>query len=383
MKKINFWEFKEELKFLKSKKIFNKLKKTLESGEIFFGKTLKKFEKNFLNFNKTRYGLSVKNGTDALILSLMCAGIKKGDEVITVSLTAIPTISSIVTVGAVPVFVDVNNQCLIDVDQIEKKISNKTKAIIPVHLYGQSCELNKILQIAKKYKLKVIEDCAQSFGAKYGNKFVGNYGDFGCFSFYPTKILGAYGNGGFITCKNKNDLQKLSQLKFYGLETSNRKHLKYKKYYSNFHGINSRLDNMQASILDLKLQFIKTWIKKRQYYARLYNKKILNKKKINKEHVYHLYVLRTQRRNKIINYLKTKNINVGIHYENPVHKMNPYKKYFHNKYDNLLNSEKISREVFSLPLHPFIKKNEVEKIIAEIKLFNNKNKNEILSTDKI
>jgi dTDP-4-amino-4,6-dideoxygalactose transaminase len=140
---------------------------------------------------------------------------------------------------------------------------------------------------------------------------------------------------------------------------------------------------MQASILDLKLQFIKTWIKKRQYYARLYNKKILNKKKINKEHVYHLYVLRTQRRNKIINYLKTKNINVGIHYENPVHKMNPYKKYFHNKYDNLLNSEKISREVFSLPLHPFIKKNEVEKIIAEIKLFNNKNKNEIQSTDKI
>ena len=126
MKKINFWEFKEELKFLKSKKIFNKLKKTLESGEIFFGKTLKKFEKNFLNFNKTRYGLSVKSGTDALILSLMCAGIKKGDEVITVSLTAIPTISSIVTVGAVPVFVDVNNKCLIDVDQIEKKISNKT-----------------------------------------------------------------------------------------------------------------------------------------------------------------------------------------------------------------------------------------------------------------
>ncbi len=306
----------------------------------------------------------------------MAAGIRHGDEVITVSLTAIPTVSAIVTVGAIPVFIDVNKNYLIDENKIENKISKKTKAIIPVHLYGQSCELNKILKIAKKYKLHVIEDCAQAFGAKYRNKFVGNFGDFGCFSFYPTKILGAYGDGGFITCKNIKNFEKLKQLRFYGLETSNKNHHKYKKYYSNLHGINSRLDNIQATILNLKLRFIKKWIKKRQEYAKIYNEIILQKKKINKNHVFHLYVLRVKFRSKLIKYLKEKKIFLGIHYENPIHKMKPYIKFNKNS-KNLKNSEKFSKELISLPLHPFIKKNTIIKIANEINKFNKKFKNEI------
>jgi len=376
MKKINFWEFKDELNFLKKKNLFTKIETTLQTGEIFFGKILSKFEKNFLSVNKSKYGLSVKSGTDALILSLICAGVKAGDEVITVSFTAIPTVSAIVTIGAIPKFVDINDNYLIDEDKIQKKISRKTKAIIPVHLYGQSCNLNKIIKIAKKYDLKIIEDCAQSFGAKYKNKFVGNFGDFGCFSFYPTKTLGSYGDGGFIICKNKNDLQKLRQLRIYGLETLNKNHSKYLNYYSNIHGVNSRLDNVQATILNLKLNFIKSWNEKRQKYALIYNKKILKKNKINNNHVYNLYVLRTKLRNKMIKYLKTKNINLGIHYENPIHKMKPYKKYFTNNC-YLPNSEKFSKEVFSLPLHPFIKKSEINKVAKELNLFNKKNKNEI------
>ncbi len=372
MKKIDFWEYKDELKFLEKKNIFQKIKKTVQSGEIFFGKTLEKFEKNFLNFNKSSYGLSVKTGTDALILSLIAAGVKSGDEIITVSLTAIPTVSAIVTIGAIPVFVDVDDQCLMNFKQIKEKITRKTKAIIPVHLYGKACELNKILKLARINKIKVIEDCAQSFGAKYKKKYVGNYGDFGCFSFYPTKVLGAYGDGGFITCRNKKDLEKLRQLRFYGLETSNKKHKQFKKYYSNIHGINSRLDNIQATILNLKLNFIKKWINKRQEYAKIYNKKILNNKKIDKDHVYHLYVLKTKYRNHLINYLKLKNISLGIHYENLIHTMKPYKKYFKKNSSQLVNSERLSKEIFSLPLHPFIKKKTIIQIANEIILYKKK-----------
>ena len=165
MKKINFWEYKKEYKYLKTKGLINKIDNSLYSGEIFYGKKLNEFEKKFLKFNNSKYGIAVKTGTDALIVALIASGIKPGDEVITVSLTAIPTVSAIVSVGAKPVFVDVNDKCLINISKIEKKISKKTKAIIPVHLYGNTCEMKSIISISKKYKLKIIEDCAQSLVA--------------------------------------------------------------------------------------------------------------------------------------------------------------------------------------------------------------------------
>ena len=207
---INFWDYSNEYKFLKNKNLISKIDKSLSSGKIFYGKQLDIFEKNFLKFNQSKYGIAVKTGTDALILALMASNIKSGDEVITVSLTAIPTISAIVSVGARPVFVDVNKYCLIDEKKIINKITKKTKAIIPVHLYGKTCNMDLILKIAKKYKLTIIEDCAQSLGSKYKKKKSGNFGDFGCYSFYPTKVLGAYGDGGFIVCKERKKLNLLN-----------------------------------------------------------------------------------------------------------------------------------------------------------------------------
>ena len=380
MKKINFWEYKKEYKYLKTKGLINKIDNSLYSGEIFYGKKLNEFEKKFLKFNNSKYGIAVKTGTDALIVALIASGIKPGDEVITVSLTAIPTVSAIVSVGAKPVFVDVNDKYIINIFKIEKKISKKTKAIIPVHLYGQMCEMDTIVKIAKKNKIIVIEDCAQSQGAKYKGKYSGTVGKFGCFSFYPTKILGAYGDGGFIVCKRKKDLDLLRQISFYGLEINNKNHKKYKSYFANIHGINSRIDNIQATILSLKLDKLKKWIIKRRKIAKIYSKRLLNENKINNNHVYHLYVLRSKLRNKLKKYLISKNILTGIHYENPIHKMKGYSK-FHNKNNSdLQNSEKLSREIISLPIHPFIKTSDVNRIINEIKKFNQKSKNELKST---
>ncbi len=380
MSKINFWEYKTEYKFLKRKKILTKIDQSLSSGEIFFGKSTKNFEKKFLKFNNSKFGLSVKTGTDALIISLLAAGIEPGDEVLTVSLTAIPTTSAIVTIGAIPVYIDVNEKCLINVNKIEEKITKKTKAIIPVHLYGNVCQMKKILQISRKHKIKIIEDCAQSLGASYQNKYSGNFGDFGCFSFYPTKVLGAYGDGGFIVCKKKKDLDKLRQLSFYGLEINNKKHKKFRSYYSNIHGLNSRLDNIQATILSSKLDFLKKWINKRRKIAQIYSNAFFDKNKINKDHVFHLYVVKSNLRNELRKFLQSKNIYTGIHYENPTHSMKPYLKYNRNVRNHLTNSKKFSKEVISLPLHPFLKIYQIRKVIREIKNFNNKYNHEFKST---
>ena len=195
---IKWWSYIEEYKDLR-KKILQSIDKSLKSGQIFFGNELHKFEKQFVKKYNFRYGAGVGSGTEALYIALLALGIKPNDEIITVSNTAIPTVSAIRSVGAKPRFIDIGDDYLINVSKIEKKITKKTKAIIPVHLYGHACDMKKICKIAKKYKLKIIEDCAQAQGAKIENKYVGSFGDAGCFSFYPTKILGGYGDGGFIS----------------------------------------------------------------------------------------------------------------------------------------------------------------------------------------
>ena len=246
----NFWSYKKEYYRLR-KKILSSVDKTLKSGNIFFGKELNKFENNFNKYNKSKFGLAVGSGTEALYIAMKSLNIGPGDEVITVSNTAIPTASAITSAGATIKFVDINDQYLIDPNQISKNINKKTKAIIPVHLYGQACDMDKINYIARKFNLKVIEDCAQAQGAKYKGKFVGTLGDAGCFSFYPTKILGAYGDGGFITVKSKKLYEKMRRIRFYGIESLDKKNKFYGKYYSNEQGIYSRIDEMQLSILNI------------------------------------------------------------------------------------------------------------------------------------
>ena len=368
---ISFWSYKREYKKF-NKKILSKLDKVLLTGNIFFGSELKKFEKNFLSKYKSNYGIAVGSGTDALYISLKALNIKNGDEVITAANTAIPTISAIVNSGAIPKLVDVGEDYLIDPLKIEKQINKKTKAIIPVHLYGQSCDMDKIKKIATKHNLKIIEDCAQAQGAKYKNKFVGNFGDFGCFSFYPTKILGTYGDGGFVIAKNFKDYEKIKRLRFYGIETSNKRNIYYNKYYANENGLNSRLDEIQSSILNLKMKYVNNYISQRNKLANLYLKYLketsLKLPKTNKtnQHVYHLFTVRHSKRNFIINMLNKKKIGTRIIYPFPINNMNGYKKFnFNNK--ELKNTIKYSKEIFSLPLYPELKASEVIKICSNLK----------------
>ena len=321
--------------------------------------------------NKSKYGLAVKSCTDALYISLKVLGIKKGDEVITAANTAIPTISAILLTGAKPKLIDISEDYLLNINLIEKSISSKTKAVIPVHLYGQSCDMTKIIKIAKKYNLKIIEDCAQAQGAKYKNKFVGTLGDLGCFSFYPTKILGAYGDGGFILSKNKKLHEKIKRLRFYGIETMDKKNKFYNKYYANENGINSRIDEIQCSILNFKLNYINQFINKRIILADEYLKNLKNtnlvlpyKNKDNK-HVYHLFTVYHPKRDEIIKLLNQKKIKTRIIYPYTIQTMKAYKYLFSRK--NLKNSEIKSKGIFCLPLYPEMTKAEVIKISKAIK----------------
>ena len=226
---IDFWSYKKEYKILR-KEILSSIDKTFSNGVIFFGKNLIKFENNFTKKYKSKYGLAVKSGTDALLISLMAIGIKRGDQVITASNTAIPTISAIINSGAIPVLVDINNDYLMDHTKILKAINSKTKAIIPVHLYGKSCNMTEILRIIKNKNIHIIEDCAQAQGSMFKNKFVGTFGSFGCFSFYPTKILGGYGDGGFILTNSYKLFNLAKKIRFYGIETVNKDDKLYGKY---------------------------------------------------------------------------------------------------------------------------------------------------------
>ena len=368
---IRFWSYKRELKRYK-KTINQKINKSLNSGQIFFGEELKEFEKKFINKYKSKYGVAVGSGTDALFISLKTLGIKKGDEVITAANTAIPTISAIRSAGAIPKLVDIGDDYLIDVSKIENEITKKTKVIIPVHLYGQACDMDKIIKISKKYKLKIIEDCAQSQGAKYKNKFCGTIGKLGCFSFYPTKILGAYGDGGFITTNDYELYKKAKRIRFYGIETVDKDNKYLNKYYSNEDGINSRLDEIQASILNFKLTIIEKFINRRREIAKIYFKEleltdlVLPKINDNSDHVYHLFTVYHPRREKIIFELKKNFIETRIIYPYPIHKMKPYKDFFLN-HKRLKNSEIKAKGIFCLPIYPELKNSEVIKICEKIR----------------
>ena len=269
---INFWSYKREFKKYE-KTLFRGIKRSLNSGTTFFGKELENFERNFIKKYKAKYGVAVGSGTDALLIALKTLNLKKGDEVITAANTAIPTISAIMNAGGKPKLVDIGEDYLIDTNKIEKEINSRTRAIIPVHLYGQTCNMDKIIKIAKKNKIKIIEDCAQSQGAKYKNKFSGTFGKFGCFSFYPTKILGAYGDGGFILTNDFEAYKQIKRLRFYGIETVEKTKFK-NKYYSNENGLNSRLDEIQSSILNFKLKKTEEFIKKRRALANVYFKNL-------------------------------------------------------------------------------------------------------------
>ena len=368
---IKYWDYLSEYRKLKHE-ILNSVNKVFESGTLLFGQELKKFEKNFCKFNNSKYGIGVGSGTDALFIALKVIGIGVGDEVITVSNTAIPTVSAIKNTGAKVKFVDIGKDFLIDVKKIEHLINSKTKAIIPVHLFGQTCDMNKILSISKKYNLKIVEDCAQACGALYKDRKAGSMGDIGCYSFYPTKILGAYGDGGFLTTNNKKLYEKMHRFRFYGIDTLKKNKKWSNKYYSIDHGTNSRLDEVQASILNFKLKYINFFIRKRRFIAQKYfngfkgvdiQVPIINKKNF---HVFHIFAVSHPKRDLILKKMKSKNINLGIHYPYPIHTMKAYRSFKRDNSNSLIETENSSKMIFSLPIYPSIKNTEIENIVQNI-----------------
>lgn len=328
----------------------------LENGFFILGEELYNFEKAFSSYVGTEYGLGVNSGSDALFLAIKALGIGKGDEVLTVSNTFISTADAILRNGATPVFVDIDeNTYCIDDSLIEEKITKRTKAILPVHLYGQPANIGKIKEIVEENDLFLIEDSCQAHGAKFKNKKTGSFGDVGCFSFYPTKNLGAYGDAGFITTQDPDLYEKMRTLRNYGEQ---------EKYHHDTLGINSRLDEIQATILAVKLKYLDMWNDKRKrnatiYTALLKDKFIVPKSMKNTEHVYHQYVIRHQNRDKIMQYLLKNGVNVQIHYPIPIHKQKSYRSY--NKI-HLPVTERICKQIISLPVHPWLKSEEIESV---------------------
>ncbi|MCM8770314.1 MAG: DegT/DnrJ/EryC1/StrS family aminotransferase [Candidatus Omnitrophica bacterium] len=343
------------------------IKDVLKRRDFILGLDVKLFEKEFAHYCGVKFAIGLNSGTDALFLSLVSCGIGKGDEVIVPVFTFIATALAVSHTGARPVFVDVDEQTYnIDVNKIEKAITKRTKAIIPVHLYGQAADMNAILKIAKKCKLKVIEDAAQAHGAEYQNKKVGSFGITGCFSFYPTKNLGAFGDGGMVVTNDKKVYNNLLLLRDCGRK---------RRYEHIVKGYNSRLDTLQAAILRVKLKRLDKWNRLRRKNAFFYNTLL---KKIDRIitpfeardclHVYHQYVVRLKNRDRVIDILKKNGIDTSVYYPIPLHLQAAYKDLGYKKGDFKI-AEKLSEEILSLPMHPHLKKDEIEYIVAVLKRY--------------
>jgi len=368
---IPFLSLKQQYKEIK-KEINSAVLKTIGSGWYILGKECEHFEQEFKNYligAPEGYVIGVNSGTDAIRIALVASGVGYGDEVITVANTAIPTVSAICSVGAVPIFCDVDKDTwLIDYGQIETLITDKTKAIIPVHLYGFCVEMGKIFEIARKHNLIVIEDAAQSCGSEYKKQKAGTIGDYGAFSFYPTKNIGACGDGGAIFVKSKDKYERIKMLRNYGQSS---------KYYADIEGgINSRLDEIQSTILRVKLKYLDRWNSLKSKLATVYKEKIKDNKlplqfqqateEVNS--AYHLFVVKLQKgeRKDLIDFLAENGIETLIHYPIPLYKQAAFKKY---KIKELLFTEDLMKNIVSLPFHQYLRPGEVAYIFNILKAY--------------
>jgi dTDP-4-amino-4,6-dideoxygalactose transaminase len=365
MKNIPFVDLKSQYLSIKPE-IDGAIKKMIENTSFIGGEEVINFSEALSKLLNIKHSVTVANGTDAIYIALKMLGIGEGDEVITTAHSWISTSETISQTGAKPIFVDTNKYFCIDVDLIESKITKRTKAIIPVHLYGNSCDMFKINQIAKKHNLFVVEDCAQAILTKFNNKNVGTIGDAGTISFFPGKNLGAFGDAGAIIT-NQSLLAK--NMKMYA------NHGGLVKHQHEIEGINSRMDALQAAILNVKIKYIEDWIYKRRQAAEMYNYYLKDVQEIllpqvqpHAEHSYHLYVIKTKKRKALINLLQSKKISTGIHYPKPLPLLNCYKSH---KIDlsEFPNSIKDAKQILSLPIFPEISEKQIRYISNAIKSF--------------
>jgi dTDP-3-amino-3,4,6-trideoxy-alpha-D-glucose transaminase len=342
--------------------------RVLESGWYVLGKEVAAFEGEFAAALGARHAVGVANGTEAIQLALLALGIGPGDEVITVPNAGVPGVAAIVLTGARPVFVDVDEHSYnLDPARLEAAITPRTRAVLPVHLYGRTAALAPILEIAGRHHFDVVEDCAQSHGARYGGKVTGTLGRVGCFSFYPTKNLGACGDGGMVVTDDDDVARRLRQLRVYGWS---------RKYYSETPGgTNSRLDELQAALLRVKLEHLPAWNRARQERAAWYGE-LLPAGPIllpagplpGESHVYHLYVVRSPQRDALQAHLRQHGIGTDVHYPLPAHLQPVYRALGYEE-GAFPVSERLAREVLSLPLYPELTRAEVEAVAAAVRSF--------------
>ena len=339
------------------------IQRVLDSGWYVLGEEVTRFEKEFAQFNTISHTVGVGSGTEALHIALRALDIGQGDEVITTAHTAVATASAIDLAGAKPIFVDIEPDFFtIDPDLIEDAITPKTKAIIPVHIYGQPCNMDAIMKIANKNNFKVIEDCAQTHGAEYNGKRVGSIGDVGCFSFYPTKNMGAIGDGGALVTNDDQLVEKIKLLREYGWK---------ERYISSAEGWNSRLDEMQAAILRVKLKNLDKDNNLRRRHSKKYNELLkdlpleLPKTRSNSSHVFHLFVIKIEQRNKLRDYLQKNGVNTTIQYPVPIHKQKYFQKMCSEK--SLPVTEQVAKNILSIPMYPELEEKEIVKVSNKLK----------------
>jgi len=360
--KIPFVDLKEQYTSIENG-VKLAIEEVFKKSQFILGENLRKFEDEFASYCGVKYGIGVGSGTEALHLALIACGVGPGDEVITVPNTAVPTASAISFANAKPIFVDIDPKTYtMDPSHLEEKVTPRTKVLMPVHLYGQMADMDPILKIAQKYKLKMIEDACQAHGAEYRGKKAGSMGDLGCFSFYPTKNLGAYGDGGMIITNDEKKAEKLRMLRNYG---------EVKKYHHRIKGFNSRLDELQAAILRVKLKYLSTWNEARRKNAKLYDELLTNDKIIKPveadyaKHVYHLYIIRCKQRDELQKSLASVGVGTLIHYPIPIHLQEAYKN-LGLKRGTLPVAEECADEILSLPMFPELKEAQIERVCEVI-----------------
>jgi len=364
-KKIIFLDLKKQYLQLK-KEILSSIENVLDENTFFDGKNVEKFEENFAKYCQSKHAVALNNGSSALHLALLAIGVGKGDEVIVPANTFIATAWAVNYVGATPVFVDCTNDTWqIDPTKIEQKITSKTKAIIGVHLYGQPFDISSVKKITESYNLFLVEDAAQAHGAFYNGNIIGNSDNLTCFSFYPTKNLGTYGEGGGITTNNSKYIPRLKKLRNYGSEV---------RYYHDEIGFNMRMGEIEAAVLNVKLKYLNSWNNQRKAIAKKYQTEIKNPKiKFQyqpsfSDSIYHLFVITTENRDELVKYLNKNNIFPGLHYPVPCHLQKAYSN-LNYKIGDFENAEYLSNHCLSLPMYAELSNDELEKVINAINVF--------------
>jgi len=372
---VPFLDLTRQYKRIKGE-ILSTTRRVYEKGHFILGEEVSAFEKEFSHYCGVRYGVGVGSGTDALYLALKAAGIGEGDEVVTVANSFVATALAISFTGAKPLFVDIDPKTFtMDPSHLElllkrqraKGSSGRIKAVLPVHLYGHPAEMDSIMEIANRYGLVVIEDACQAHGARYGRKKVGSFGIMGCFSFYPTKNLGGYGDGGMVVTNHKKCDQKIRLLRCYG---------ERKKYQHILKGHNSRLDEIQAALLRVKLKYLGQWNEERRRKARIYTERLsplgvaCPSEKAGVRHVYHLYAIQTEKRDFLQAFLKKRGVETLIHYPIPIPFQKAYQELRYGKRDLPLTNQ-WSRKILSLPFFPEMNESEIEEVVDGISRFMN------------